>query len=97
MRRFSSLVVNSFRGFSTRKGVFNKGKVKPFKIFASNDKFPIVFKFLTDPVDVFDEKKSTLSQSLQLLCKEYVNSWRNTKKSKFRKILNAQNCEIIWN
>ena len=42
MRPFSCFVVNSFRGFLIWKGVFNKGKVKPFKIFASNDKFPIV-------------------------------------------------------
>ena len=49
------------------KGVFNKGQVSTFKIFASNDKFPIVFKSLIDPVDVVDEKKINVVQEFTAL------------------------------
>ena len=53
---------HAFTGCDYTAAFFNKGKVQPFKIFASNDKFPMVFKSLTDPVDVLDEKKIDMYQ-----------------------------------
>lgn len=47
---------HAFTGCDYSAAFYNKGKVRPFKIFFNNNKFQTVFASLTDVTDVFDDE-----------------------------------------
>jgi hypothetical protein len=49
--------VHAFTGCDYTTAFFNKGKGRPFNIFSKNLKIQQAFRSLTNPNDIFDEKK----------------------------------------
>lgn len=53
---------HAFTGCDYTAAFYNKGKVKPFKIFSENEKYQIIFASLTDEADIFIEEKMGVIQ-----------------------------------
>lgn len=53
---------HAFTGCDYTAAFYNKGKVKPFKIFSKNERYQTVFASLTDAADIFIDKKMNTVQ-----------------------------------
>ncbi|KAJ8721887.1 hypothetical protein PYW08_004289 [Mythimna loreyi] len=53
---------HAFTGCDYTAAFFNKGKVKPFKLFSKNEKYQTVFASLIDPADIFIDEKMKVVQ-----------------------------------
>lgn len=54
---------HAFTGCDYTAAFYNRGKVKPFRLFSKNEKYQVVFASLTDEADVFiNEQMETVQE-----------------------------------
>lgn len=61
---------HAFTGYDYTVAFYNKGKIRPFKIFSKNEKYQTIFASLTDEADIFINEKINAVQ--EFTAKMYV-------------------------